>query len=120
MLFQVVKNTANYLSQQRHHIEVIVDKAKLNIKADVLVNMTSCRVRFCAENRTNFKNTFKNANHYLLIKLRTLRQISSATKVFNRKYIRSAFGRCANQFRRLNFGKVAVAQCFAEASHHAR
>jgi len=26
------QNTANYLSQQRHHIEVIMDKAKLNVR----------------------------------------------------------------------------------------
>src|SRR5438045_2925212 len=53
---------------------MVLDESKLSVQADILIDVTRGIVRLRAKDRTNLKDTLKDAHHVLLIKLRTLRQ----------------------------------------------
>src|SRR6266699_3503926 len=71
---------SNHITQERHDCKVVLNKSKLNIEADIFVDMPCCIVWFCTEDWTHLEDTLKDSHHNLLIELGTLRQVCISVK----------------------------------------
>jgi hypothetical protein len=76
-----LKDISNHVTQERHDSEVVLNKSKLDIEADIFVDMSRRVVWLCTENRTHFKDAFKDPHHNLLIELGTLSQVCISPEV---------------------------------------
>ena len=83
---------SNHVTQERHDCKMVLNKSKLNIEADIFVDIASCVVWFCTEDWTHLEDTLKDPHHSLLVKLRTLRQERWPPKVVQLKDCGTAFG----------------------------
>ncbi len=80
------------VAQQRHHCEMVLDEAELHVQADVFVEVARGVVRLGAKDRSNLEDALEDANHDLLVELRTLRQVGGPSKVVQREDVRAALG----------------------------
>ncbi len=74
---------------------------------------------FGAENGGDFENTFKNANHHLLVELRALGEEGFAAEIVEPENVRAAFGTGGDDFRRADFGETLALEEIAEAAAEA-
>src|SRR5215467_3108320 len=105
----------DHITQESHDCKMVLNKAKLDIKADILVDMPCRIVWLCTENRTYLEDSFKNTHHYLLIELWTLRQVCISPEVVKFEDISSTFCCRCNNLRRLYFCKIPFSQNRAES-----
>src|ERR1051326_8179953 len=114
------ENASDDITQQGHNREVIFDETKLDIQADILVDVACCVVRLGSEERGNLENTLEDAHHDLLIELWTLCQVGGAPKVVQLEDVCTAFSGRGNDFGCLYLCKIAARECTAEAYHSTR
>ena len=86
-------HAGDHVAQHRHHGEVVLDEAHLDVQADVLVEVARRVVRLGAEDRPDLEDALEDADHDLLVELRTLRQVRRAAKVVEREDVGAALGR---------------------------
>src|SRR5947209_10084943 len=115
VLAECLQDVRDHISQQCHYREMVLDKAKLGVQADIFIDMARGVVRLGAEDRADLEDALKDANHDLLVELRTLCQVGGPPKVVQLKDVGSALGCSSDNLRRLNLCKVACGQRGAEA-----
>src|SRR6266487_3221190 len=104
------QDTRNHVTQEGHHCKMVLDKAELNIQADIFVDV-ACRVmRLGAEDRANLEDALEDSHHDLLIELGTLCQVSISPKVVQFEDISPALGSRGDDLWRLYLGEIARAK----------
>src|SRR5258708_12170822 len=75
------QDTGDHVTQQSHHGKVVLDKAKFNIQAHILIDVARGVVWLGTKDRTDLEDALEDSHHDLLVKLRTLRQVCGPPKV---------------------------------------
>src|SRR6266567_2627589 len=104
------QDLSNHVTQERHDCKVVLNKSKLNIEADIFVDMASCVVWFCTEDWTHLEDTLKDSHHNLLIELGTLRQVCISPEVVKFEDIGPTFCCRCNDLWRLYLSKISFSQ----------
>src|SRR6266568_7991958 len=104
------KDMSNHVTQERHDCKVVLNKSKLNIEADIFIDMSCCVVWFRTEDWTHLEDTLKDSHHDLLIELGTLRQVCISPEVVKFEDIGSTFCCRCNDLWRLYLSKISCSQ----------
>ncbi len=113
------QNASDHVAQKGHDGKVVFDEAKLDIQADILVEVARGVMRLGAEDRANLEDALEDAYHDLLVKLRALRQVRRPPEVVEFEDGGSALGGGGDDLRRLYLGKTFGDECAAKTCHGA-
>src|SRR5260370_22117259 len=120
MLFgERFQDNGDHVTQQSHHGKVVLDKAKFNIQAHILIDVARGVVWPGTEDPTDLEDTPEDSHHHLLVKLPTLRQVCGTPKVVQFEDIGAALRRRGNDLRLLYLGASPREECAAETCHDA-
>src|SRR5258707_10307689 len=115
LLAKCLQDVRDHISQQSHYREMVLDKAKLGVQADIFIDMARRVVRLGAEDRADLEDALEDTNHDLLVELWTLCQVGRASKVVQLEDVSPALGCSSDNLRRLYLRKAACGQRGAEA-----
>ena len=116
---QQIEDGDKHARFQLHQVLKAVDKAHFQIHALKLCQMARCVGILAAEHRPDGKDLFKDADHRLLVLLRTLIQIRALVEIFDHEHIRAALGTAHDQLRRHELHEALFPQETTKAVHHA-
>src|SRR5579859_6312452 len=119
LLAQGAQNPGNDIAQHGHDGEMVLDKTKFGVQADIFVDVTCAVVRLCSEDRADLEDALEDAYHDLLVELWTLRQVGRSPEVVKLEGVGSALRGGCDQFGRLNLGKASGEQGAAKSRHRA-
>src|SRR2546423_1774814 len=117
VLAECLQDVRDHISQQSHYREMVLDKAKFGVQADIFIDMARGVVRLGAEDRADLEDALEDTNHDLLVELWTLCQVGGPSKVVQLKDVSSTLGCSGYNLRCLNLRKAACGQRGAEAGH---
>ena len=100
-------------------VKWFVDKAQLDVEADVFAEVADGVVGFGAKDGADFEDAFEDADHDLLIELGALRQVGRAAEVVDGKDVGAAFGGGGDELGGLDLGKALAGEIAAEGAHDA-
>ncbi len=103
----------------RHDGEVVVDKAQLDVEADVFAEVADGVVGLGAEDGADFEDAFEDADHDLFVELGALGQVGRAAEVVDGEDVGAALGGGGDELGRLDLGKALAGEIAAEGAHHA-
>ena len=112
------EDVGQHLAQEGHDREVVVDKAELDVEADVFVEVAGGVVRLGAKDRPDLKDALEDADHDLLVELGALRQVGLAAEVVDGEDVGPALGGGGDQLGRLDLGEALAVEAGAEGAHH--
>ena len=116
---QRIDDPRDHVARRRHHREVVLDEAELDVKTDVLVDVTGGVVRFCPEHRPDLEDPLEDTYHDLFVELGTLRQVGGTAKVVDLEDVGATLGGRGDDLGRLDLGEATRVERGAEAGHHA-
>ena len=100
------EDVGEQVAQDAHDGEVVVDKAQLDVEADVFAEVADGVVGFGAEDGADLEDAFEDADHDLLVELGALRQVGGAAEVVDGEDVGAALGGGGDELGRLDLGKA--------------
>ena len=100
------EDVGEQVAQDAHDGEVVLDKAQLDVEADVFAEVADGVVGFGAEDGADFEDAFEDADHDLFIELGALGQVGGAAEVVDGEDVGAALGGGGDELGGLDLGKA--------------